>query len=200
MDGVLKAQSAHFLHLADTRISRKHARITRLGWTFLLEDLGSINGTILRGEPLLRKRHVISTMAMISGWPHPSGFHAEEDKLTVHHGFEPTLLPAEPAVEPLATQMGAPSALPVVRRMDDSMHLQISAILDASMVIRLPSMTVRHDSAVDQDALRRLHAMCQVSAALGTLKNRDRLLQKILDIILEIFPAIDRASYSVVSW
>ena len=38
--------------IADSRLSRRHARILKAGGKFLLEDLGSSNGTDLNGEPL----------------------------------------------------------------------------------------------------------------------------------------------------
>jgi pSer/pThr/pTyr-binding forkhead associated (FHA) protein len=40
------------LSLSDERVSRYHARITRCGERFLLEDLDSANGTFLRNERL----------------------------------------------------------------------------------------------------------------------------------------------------
>lgn len=186
----LDQDTMHFLHLPDTRISRKHARITRLGWTFLLEDLGSVNGIILRGD-LITSNTPCDLYDGDDIWiaSYHLIFHAEEDKLTVQHGFEPTHLQADPSAHPVS----ASETVSVVIRRDDVAHSQLSTILDVSTVIRLPSMTVPPDSAVDQDTLRRLHAMCRVSVALGTLKNRDQVLQKILDVILEIFPAIDRA-------
>jgi len=39
--------------LSDLRISRRHAQIRRQGNEFLLEDLGSRNGTALNGKPVL---------------------------------------------------------------------------------------------------------------------------------------------------
>ena len=38
--------------IADPRLSRRHARILKAGGKFLLEDLGSSNGTDLNGEPV----------------------------------------------------------------------------------------------------------------------------------------------------
>jgi pSer/pThr/pTyr-binding forkhead associated (FHA) protein len=35
--------------LSDTTVSRRHARITRHGEAWVLEDLGSLNGTRLNG-------------------------------------------------------------------------------------------------------------------------------------------------------
>jgi pSer/pThr/pTyr-binding forkhead associated (FHA) protein len=39
--------------VADESVSRRHARITRRGDEFVLEDLGSFNGTHVDGVPVL---------------------------------------------------------------------------------------------------------------------------------------------------
>lgn len=181
--------TVHFLHLPDTRISRKHVRITRLGWTFLLEDLGSVNGTIVRGD-LITSNTPYDLYDGDDIWiaSYHLIFHAEEEKLTVQRNFP---LPEESTGR--ADEGSAPETVSEIIRRDEVVHSQLSTILDASTIIRFPSMMIPPDNAVDRETLRRLQAMCQVSAAIGTLKNREQALQKILDVILEIFPAIDRA-------
>ena len=42
------------VYLLDPRLSRHHARIVREGERFVLEDLGSRNGTVLNGERVER--------------------------------------------------------------------------------------------------------------------------------------------------
>lgn len=42
--------------LPDRQISRQHARISRQGDTFVIEDLGSKNGTYVNGEPVVDRR------------------------------------------------------------------------------------------------------------------------------------------------
>ena len=39
--------------ITSKRVSREHARVTRVGWRSVLEDLGSTNGTLLNDERLL---------------------------------------------------------------------------------------------------------------------------------------------------
>ena len=48
----LGRNSDNDLVLSDQRVSRYHARITRRGESFLLEDLDSSNGTLLRKKQL----------------------------------------------------------------------------------------------------------------------------------------------------
>jgi adenylate cyclase len=44
-----------------------------------------------------------------------------------------------------------------------------------------------------RDTIKRLHAMCQVSTALGAITEHDELVYKIIDCVFEIFPAVERA-------
>jgi len=55
------------LRLSDQRVSRHHARITRQGERFLLEDLHSTNGTLLRNEQLNRTTRDSYTQAATRG-------------------------------------------------------------------------------------------------------------------------------------
>lgn len=41
------------IHLDDARISRHHARLTRQGEQLLIEDLQTVNGTLVNGQPLI---------------------------------------------------------------------------------------------------------------------------------------------------
>jgi pSer/pThr/pTyr-binding forkhead associated (FHA) protein len=47
-----EAQSAKFV-IADPAVSRRHARISRQGDTYLIEDLGSTNGTFINAERVM---------------------------------------------------------------------------------------------------------------------------------------------------
>lgn len=42
------------LHIEDERLSGAHAVIVRVGGDFILEDLGSTNGTMVKGKPIKR--------------------------------------------------------------------------------------------------------------------------------------------------
>jgi pSer/pThr/pTyr-binding forkhead associated (FHA) protein len=47
-----EAQSAKFV-IEDPAVSRRHARISRQGDTYLIEDLGSTNGTFINAERVM---------------------------------------------------------------------------------------------------------------------------------------------------
>ena len=47
-------ESTNDIVIQDSEISRNHARIIRRGGGFLLEDLGSTNGTMVNGYPVTR--------------------------------------------------------------------------------------------------------------------------------------------------
>jgi hypothetical protein len=54
-------EAANDIVIQDTEISRNHARIIRRGGGFMLEDLGSTNGTFINGQ------HVSSPRAVVPG-------------------------------------------------------------------------------------------------------------------------------------
>ena len=54
--------------LTDSRVSRQHARITPLEDTWLIEDLGSRNGTRLNGQPLTRTERLQFGDKIELGW------------------------------------------------------------------------------------------------------------------------------------
>jgi signal transduction histidine kinase/CheY-like chemotaxis protein len=65
--------------------------------------------------------------------------------------------------------------------------------LDASVdMIQVDENKARTDQGL-HEALKRLQAMCQVSAALGAISDRELLMQKLLDCVFDIFPAAERA-------
>ena len=55
--------------LDNVRVSRHHARLTRQSGGWLLEDLGSKNGTIVNGKPISRLSISLSDMIVIAGVP-----------------------------------------------------------------------------------------------------------------------------------
>ena len=90
--------------IADSRLSRRHARILKAGGKFLLEDLGSSNGTDLNGEPLFEPAELRNGDRISFG-----GLNAEVEVLAA----------AEPKASPAAaaTQTGAarPDATPKLK-------------------------------------------------------------------------------------
>jgi signal transduction histidine kinase len=69
----------------------------------------------------------------------------------------------------------------------------VALTLDASVNMLEVSEAEQHTAQGLREALKRLQALCQVSTALGTITDRETLLQQILDCLFAIFPAAERA-------
>ena len=181
--------------LPDHQVSRHHARITCHGDNFVIEDLQSTNGVRLRGKQI------------------PAGVPCE-----LHDGDEvgigsalfvfrldDTALEtppqeAAPEVHHQPTQESASQwsvqkdfgMLTVTPVQEDIAHQSIALALDASTDM---AVLEAHENQISQsvhEALRRLRAMCQVSATLGMITERELLLGKIVECIFDIFPGADR--------
>lgn len=83
------------LHIADSRISRRHARVLSENGVWFVEDLGSSNGTRLNGDPLVRQ--ALPSRA----------------ELVLYEGGEPILLQIEGA-EGVTTQLVGTNPKPSV--------------------------------------------------------------------------------------
>ena len=182
--------------LPENRVSRQHARVRRRGGDFVLEDLGSTNGVILRGERLP---------------PHtPCALHDGDEigvcsTRFVFRADAPRPLKQQRskgstggAGTAAGTRKGAAraadfGALSLTVLADDAPQPKVAMALVASTsMIEVDAATKQTDVGL-REALNRLQAISQVSLALGATTDRGKLLQKLLDYILEIFPAADRA-------
>ncbi|PON12054.1 hypothetical protein C2W62_41620 [Candidatus Entotheonella serta] len=77
-------------------------------------------------------------------------------------------------------------------RYDESTQPAVAVSLDAS--INMMEVQEGETQTEDlRDVLKRLQTMCQVSTALGTIRDQSKLMRKILDCLLDIFPAADRS-------
>lgn len=101
--------TANEIVISDAEVSRRHARIYKVGETFMIEDLGSTNGTFINGQRL-------------------AGPHALQPGETVRFGETITLLFEAPAqaqtYDPNATMMtpgGAFNLPPAPAAFDSSM-------------------------------------------------------------------------------
>jgi adenylate cyclase len=182
--------------LPDDRVSRQHACIRRQGRTFVIEDLNSTNGVLLRGGRIA------------AGTPCELHDGDEIRICSIRFVFHtepatPPPLPKNSALAlPYATSTPPPSevalegdfgTLSLTLLRDDAAQPHVAVALDASA-----NMTAVDDNETQtdkglQDALKRLQAICQVSTALGAIADREQLLQRILDCIFDIFPAAERS-------
>ncbi len=204
--------------LPDARASRQHARITQSETGCVIEDLQSSNGTLLRNNKifpgtiydLVHGDHIrIGSTEFVfvdSTAQELSSQEAEADSDPFDNDFFETPLP-EPAAEPvdheaISQQSGiVASPAPVTRerqtlalriRYDEDTQPAVAVSMDA--LSNMTEVQERESQKEDvHEALKRLQAMCQVSTALGTIRDQSELMQRILDCLLDILPAADRS-------
>jgi adenylate cyclase len=200
--------------LADARASREHARISQNKTRFVLEDLYSSNGTLLRNIKIfpgtiydltngdqIRIGSTLLTFIDTDAKVPPSDAPTPSTDAFDHDYFEP-LSPA--LAESLVHKaIAAPSHAVVPRahkreplpwriRYDENSQHSVAVSFDASTnmaEVQREEVQTEHLHEV----LKRLQTMCQVSTALGTIRDQSKLMQKILDCLLEIFPAAHRS-------
>ena len=186
--------------LADTRVSRHHARIFLRKGRFYLEDTRSTNGTFLNafrltpGAPcILREGSTIQVGGVYLRFrpgtaearpkPHAPG----KSEIGFNEEFFDLSLTATPG------SGDAQGDFSMIFRAPELPEPEISVVLDASEVmeqLRAPVADKEEDST---QALRRLRAMTQVSIRLGVARTREALFAQIMDFIFEIFPTAERA-------
>jgi predicted component of type VI protein secretion system len=103
--------------ISDADVSRRHARLVQQGEGYLLEDLGSTNGTFINGSRVtapqtLQSGDLIKLGEMVELVYEMPGFDAQATVLAGQHGgFEPTA-PIRPAAAPEPPPPPEPAAAP----------------------------------------------------------------------------------------
>lgn len=75
----------------------------------------------------------------------------------------------------------------------DNMETIITKVVDATQFTRMIEPVPKPGDADMQHVVQKLHAMAQVSIALGAVTNRETLIEKIMNFIFELFPLAERA-------
>ncbi len=193
------------IDLADTRVSRKHARIYIQRGRYYLEDCQSTNGTFLntfrlqpdapcvlregsniqvggvhmRFRPMLNSAEASSDNNAATPWASEIGLNEEVFDLSL------TANPDASASQADISMLFCPVDFP---------KPEISVVLDAPAVVdALREAITDGEKASESDDLRRLRAMAQVSIGLGGEHDRESLFAKIMDFIFVIFPTAERA-------
>lgn len=181
--------------LPESRVSRRHARITQRGSRVFLEDLHSSSGTSIQG-----KRIPPGVLCALSegdeikiGSTHLI-FHAE-DAPPVACVLQPDASPS--LGENWASRDGHSSArrhrAPLFQRLPDTLSQPaVLDTLDASLDMADADAYANQLDTEPHEALRRLQAMCQISAMLGTITDQDTLMQQFMDGLFAIFPRAER--------
>lgn len=178
-----------FLPLPDGQVSRRHAHIRKENKGYVIEDLGSTNGTLVNGEPLPARQpralrdgdEIRISLTMLV-------YRVQRDESSmIGQGLTTTGRP-HGGVFSRHPEQGRTGL-----RLDDAPPAHMSVMLDASKsVMARLSLDQRADESL-AEALRRLQALAQVSVALGAVDDRELLMQKMLDYIFDIFPGAERA-------
>lgn len=154
------------IQLPSNMVSRKHAKVIRDGANFLIEDMGSGNGTFLNGQKIEGSQRL-----------------KPNDRVK----FGPMLMRFDSDV-PDEDDSASSSALQHASRMG---MIEVSEFDDGSSTIvgALDSSTL---GILDSRPQEKLRAVLDISRALAGNFQVDTLLPKILDALFTIFPAADR--------
>ncbi|MHC4883847.1 MAG: FHA domain-containing protein, partial [Planctomycetota bacterium] len=163
--------------LPDGRASRKHARLYEEGGHFYIEDLGSANGTMVHARTIPTRT--------------PTELH-NGDEMTICSTTMRFINDAEETKLP-SSDFGNLTVSLSGSDLEEDSGPEVNMTIDAQQ-----SMMEIHASESGSDqglqaALKRMQAICKVSAALGTVMDQKDLMQKIMDCIFDIFPTAERA-------
>ncbi len=159
------------LQLDDLTVSKQHARILRNDKAqYVLEDLGSSNGTFLNGVQVKTK-------------PLQEGDRVQIGKtvLTFHRPEEESGAMPRPRTETL---------LDIER--GDKKSSQVTSSVDVDMASREGAAVGESTIENLTRANYRLRTLLEIGQSLGTALEEDELLNKILDSLFEVFPETNR--------
>jgi phosphoserine phosphatase RsbU/P len=166
---VLGRSRACNIYIGETTVSRQHARITRDGPRFVIEDLGSGNGTQVNERVI--KRHILQNGDEIRICDATFRFEARKERF------------AETGTGNLVTVIDGlhGTDAPVLSTIDATHH---------TMVARPPSPSV-----TDLDAVyRKLETIYAIAAAITSTVDLDTLLNEIVDHVFRVFAFADRGA------
>jgi serine phosphatase RsbU (regulator of sigma subunit)/pSer/pThr/pTyr-binding forkhead associated (FHA) protein len=152
------------VHIRDLTVSRRHARITRVDDRYMIEDLGSGNGTFVNDQAVTR--HFLSHRDIIR-------------VCSVKFVFEE----AERPTDSITMVSGQESQPHIVKTVDANrpFYEDAAAFTSASNPKELSRMATR------------LKTVYAVAEAISNILDLDELLREILNRLLEVFPKAERA-------
>jgi serine phosphatase RsbU (regulator of sigma subunit) len=166
---VLGRSRACNIYIGEPTVSRQHARVTRDGTRYVIEDLGSGNGTQVNQRVI--KRHILQNGDEVRICDATFRFEARKERF------------ADSSSGNLVTVIeGAHGPdQPVLSTIDAARH---------TMVSRPPMPSVN-----DLDAVyRKLETIYAIAAAISSTVDLDTLLNEILDHLFRVFPYADRGA------
>lgn len=197
------------IDLADTRVSREHARIFTQRGRYYLEDCQSTNGTFLNtfrlqpGAPCVLREGSNVQVGSVHMRFRPAQLNQSDSQPIKNSGNSSSPWASEVGLNEevfdlsLTANPNAGTSQANISMMFCSEELtnpEISVVLDAPAVVDALRDAINEGEAdTESDDLRRLRAMAQVSIGLGGEHEREPLFAKIMDFIFEIFPTAERA-------
>ena len=166
---VLGRSRACNVYIGEPTVSRQHARITRDGTRYVIEDLGSGNGTQVNERVI--KRHILQNGDEVRICDATFRFEARKERF------------ADPTTGNLVTVIEGPHGAdaPVLSTIDAVRHTMIS---------RPPTPSV-HDL---DEVYRKLETVYAIAAAISSTVDLDTLLSDIVDHMFRVFPHADRGA------
>jgi sigma-B regulation protein RsbU (phosphoserine phosphatase) len=164
---VLGRSRACNIYIGEPTVSRQHARITRDNGSYVIEDLGSGNGTQVNERSI--KRHVLQNGDEVRICDATFRFEARKERFA-DSGNLVTLIDG-----------AAGADAPVLSTIDAARH---------TVVARPATPSVNDLDA----AYRKLETIYAISAAISSNVDLDSLLADILDHLFRVFPHADRGA------
>ncbi len=155
--------------LEDASVSREHARITRAGDHFYIEDLNSRNGTFVNGQLVTGRRRL-----------------THDDHIKI---CDLLFLFEQRAPSLVGTTVARPNELAMLVDEPDTGSSTIMTKLDVSSSQSGLRVTVRPEA--------KLRALMEITENLGKALSLDQVLQKTLDTLFRIFVQADRGFVAI---
>lgn len=152
------------VHIRDLTVSRRHARISSVDGRYILEDLGSGNGTFVNGRAVTR--HQLRDQDQIRVCSAQFRFEEVERRTDS------------------VTMVNVPGRGPRIVKMVDAAH---SILQDASTITEASSPRDLVEMA------SRLKTVYAVSEAISNLLDPDELLEEVLARLFDVFPKAQRS-------
>lgn len=151
------------VHIRDLTVSRRHARISRKDNRFVIEDLGSGNGTFVNDGPVVQ--HALA------------------------HGDQIRVASATFAFEEV---VGNPAQVTMVGPTESEPQIVKVVDANRNLLNDAQALTTASSPRVLQVMAARLRTVYAVSAAISNILDLDELLDEILNRLFETFPRAER--------
>ncbi len=158
------------VHIQDLAVSRRHARITFSSGQYIVEDLGSGNGTFVNGKPITRHTLAPGDVIRVSAL-----------KLRFDEPKRPVVAAKMDTVTMIGGIGGPPETQPKILNTVDARKPFFEDPATLTSPVEVQRMA---------DRLRTVYA---VSEAISNLLDIDQLLPEILNRLFEVFPGAERA-------